>query len=114
MSPNLPLQLPAKKAAIAATAATATLLGALFTNNRYGISYDINQLLNEKAFRKRVQERILALGDDVSLYHMWELADPRAEALWFEGHRWSYAELIRSKFCSSIFCLVYRCGWLMT
>lgn len=102
MSPNIPIQMPAKKAAIAATTATVTLLGALLANNRYGFSYDIKQLLKEKAFRKRVQERIRALGDDVSLYHMWELADPRAEALWFEGHRWSYAELILSKFCSFI------------
>jgi len=89
MPPRLPIQTPAKKAAIAVLATTATLLSALYANNRYGISYDINQLLNEKAFRKRLTERIQALGDDFSLYHMLQLADPQAEALWFEGRRWT-------------------------
>ncbi|RMJ07496.1 hypothetical protein CDV36_012916, partial [Fusarium kuroshium] len=89
-----PLQTPVKKAAIAAGAATATLLGALYANTRYGVSYDINQLLSEKAFRKRIDERARALGDDISLYHMMQLADPQAEALWFEGRGWTYAELI--------------------
>ncbi|UPL02350.1 hypothetical protein LCI18_013284 [Fusarium solani-melongenae] len=89
-----PLQTPVKKAAIAAGAATATLLTALYANTRYGVSYDINQLLSEKAFRKRMDERVRALGDDVSLYHMMQLAEPQAEALWFEGRGWTYAELI--------------------
>lgn len=89
-----PLQTPVKKAAIAAGAATATLLTALYANTRYGVSYDINQLLSEKAFRKRMDERIRALGDDASLFHMLQLAEPQAEALWFEGRGWTYAELI--------------------
>ncbi|RSL77246.1 hypothetical protein CEP51_009231 [Fusarium floridanum] len=88
------LQTPVKKAAIAAGAATATLLSALYANTRYGVSYDINQLLSEKAFRKRIDERARALGDDFSLYHMMQLAEPQAEALWFEGRGWTYAELI--------------------
>ncbi|RSL43061.1 hypothetical protein CEP54_015245 [Fusarium duplospermum] len=89
-----PLQTPVKKAAIAAGAATATLLGTLYANNRYGVSYDINQLFSEKAFRKRIDERARALGDDVSLHHMMQLAEPQAEALWFEGRGWTYAELV--------------------
>ncbi|RSL55957.1 hypothetical protein CEP53_006941 [Fusarium sp. AF-6] len=89
-----PLQTPVKKAAIAAGAATATLLSALYANTRYGVSYDINQLLSEKAFRNRIDERARALGDDFSLYHMMQLAKPQAEALWFEGRGWTYAELI--------------------
>ncbi|KAH6676983.1 putative bifunctional fatty acid transporter/acyl-CoA synthetase [Plectosphaerella plurivora] len=88
------LRVPTDKVAIAASAAAATLLGALYANNRYGVTYDINQLLSEKSFRKRFQDRIALLGDDVSLYHMWELADPRAEALWFENRRWTYGEVL--------------------
>ncbi|KAM0331296.1 hypothetical protein ACHAQA_002966 [Verticillium albo-atrum] len=88
------LRVPTEKVAIAASAAAATLLGALYANNRYGVSYDINQLLAEKAFRKRFEERVAVLGNDISLYHMLELADPRAEALWFENRRWTYAEVL--------------------
>ncbi|SPO04692.1 related to acyl-CoA synthetases (AMP-forming)/AMP-acid ligases II [Cephalotrichum gorgonifer] len=94
MPPGLQMTIPAKKAAIAASAAAATVLGALYANDRYGFSYDINQLLSERAFRKRLEERIRALGGDVSYYHMLQLADPSAEALWYEGRRWNYAEVI--------------------
>lgn len=95
MSAKIPIQAPARAAVMAASAATATLLGALYLDQRYGLSYDIQQLLREKAFRNRLQERIRSLGDDVSLYHMLELAEPTAEALWFEGRRWTYAEVLQ-------------------
>ncbi|KAM0275041.1 hypothetical protein ACHAQH_007602 [Verticillium albo-atrum] len=88
------LRVPAEKVAVVASAAAATLVGALYANSRYGVSYDINQLLFEKSFRKRFQERLDTLGDDLSLYHMFELADPRAEALWFENRSWSHAEVL--------------------
>ncbi|KAL9950119.1 hypothetical protein ACHAQF_004569, partial [Verticillium nonalfalfae] len=88
------LRVPAEKVAIAASAAAATVVGALYANSRYGVSYDINQLLAEKSFRKRFQERVDTLGNDVSVFHMFELADPRAEALWFEGRTWTYGEVL--------------------
>lgn len=97
MPPSSPWQLPAKQLAVAASAATATLLGALYANDRYGVSHDIKQLLSEKAFRKRLQERIQALDSDFSLFHMLELADPEAEALWFENRRWTYAEVLHGE-----------------
>ena len=97
MPPSLPAQLPVKQAAIAASATAAALLSALYANHRYGITYDVNQLLSEKAFRKRLQQRIGELGDDLSVYHMLELADQQAEALWFENRRWTYGGVILGK-----------------
>ncbi|EEY20304.1 long-chain fatty acid transport protein [Verticillium alfalfae VaMs.102] len=88
------LRVPAEKVAIAASAAAATVVGALYANSRYGVSYDINQLLAEKSFRKRFQKRVDTLGNDVSVFHMFELADQRAEALWFEGRTWTYGEVL--------------------
>ncbi|KAG7153008.1 Long-chain fatty acid transport protein 4 like [Verticillium longisporum] len=88
------LRVPTEKVAIAASAAAATVVGALYANRRYGVSYDINQLLAEKSFRKRFQERVGALGNDMTVFHMFELADPRAEALWFEGRTWTYGEVL--------------------
>ncbi|KAM5343985.1 hypothetical protein ACJ41O_012522 [Fusarium nematophilum] len=93
MAPNF-FELPTKRLAVAASAATATVLGALYANHRYALTYDIDQLLRERAFRHRLQARIAQLGDDVSLYRMLELADPNAEALWFEDRRWAFSELI--------------------
>ncbi|KAF3358299.1 hypothetical protein VdG1_02785 [Verticillium dahliae VDG1] len=88
------LRVPTEKVAIAASAAAATVVGALYANRRYGVSYDINQLLAEQSFRKRFQERVGALGNDMTVFHMFELADPRAEALWFEGRTWTYGEVL--------------------
>jgi hypothetical protein len=88
----------------AAGAATATALAALL-DKRYGVSHDVSQILQDRAFRKRMGARINDLGDDVTIYRMLELAQPDAAALWFEGRSWSYAEMIAGDsliFASSI------------
>jgi hypothetical protein len=85
------------KIAVAASAAGAALLGGIYADQRYGFSYDINQLMSESSFRKRLGKWIGTLGNDVSLYHMMELAAPDAEALWFEGRSWSFKELLLGK-----------------
>jgi hypothetical protein len=89
----------------AAGAATATALAALLLDERYGVSRDVSQILQDRAFRKRMGARINDLGDDVTIYRMLELAQPDAAALWFEGRSWSYAEMIAGDsliFASSI------------
>jgi hypothetical protein len=78
----------------AAAAAAATALTALFLDERYGVSRDVSQILQDRAFRKRMSARINRLGDDVTIYRMLELAEPDATALWFEGRSWTYAEMI--------------------
>jgi len=92
-------QTVATRAAAGASAAAAALLGSVYLNNRYGVSTDIKQLLRDRAFRKRLTARVAQFSSNASLYHMLELADPSASALWFEGRSWSYAEVIlgRSK-----------------
>jgi hypothetical protein len=77
----------------AAGAAAATALAALFLDERYGVSRDLGQILQDRAFRKRMGARINHLGDDVTIYRMLELARPDATALWFEGRSWTYAEM---------------------
>src|SRR4051794_13390332 len=68
---------------------------AAYLDARYSITRDVSQLLADRKFGKRLQERIGQLGSHVTVYRMWELADPSAEALWFEGRSWTYAETKR-------------------
>lgn len=77
----------------AAGGAAAAALAALFLAERYGVSRDVSQILQDRAFRKRMGARINHLGDDVTIYRMLELAQPDAAALWFEGRSWTYAEM---------------------
>lgn len=76
-----------------AGAATAAVAATLFLNNRYGLSYDVGELSRNRKFKRRIDDRIKELGDDVTIYRMLELAKPDAPALWFEGRSWTYAEL---------------------
>ncbi|CAH0035249.1 unnamed protein product [Clonostachys rhizophaga] len=92
--PMISIKGPSKKAAIAASSVAAALFGAVYANNHYGVTYDINQLRHEKAFQKCLAQRIQALGGNFSLHRMLELADREAEALWFEGRRWTFAEIL--------------------
>jgi hypothetical protein len=81
------------KAVRAAGGTAAAALAALFLAERYGVSRDVGQILQDRAFRKRMGARINHLGDDVTIYRMLELAQPDAAALWFEGRSWTYAEM---------------------
>lgn len=72
--------------------AAAVAIG-LYIDAQLAITKDIRQLMEDRAFGKRLQSRIGALGSEVTLYHMLEQADQRADALWFEGLTWTYAAL---------------------
>lgn len=72
----------------AATAAALATTGTL--NSALGLTHDIRQLRDNKASGQRIQAWIDRLGSHVTLYHMLELADENAEALWFEGRSWNY------------------------
>jgi hypothetical protein len=80
--------------------AAAAVLGALYINAYYGFSTDFNQLLQDRAFKKRLAQRIASLGNDTTIYHMLEMAGPDATALWFEGRSWTFAEMRMGKFHS--------------
>lgn len=76
-----------------ALTAVAALLGTAYLDGKFSISKDIKQLIQDKNFRRRLDLRIKELGDNVTIYRMLELAQPDAEALWFEGRRWTFAEM---------------------
>jgi hypothetical protein len=77
----------------AAGGAAAAAIAARFLDERYGVLRDVGQILQDRAFRKRMGARINHLGDDVTIYRMLELAQPDATALWFEGRSWTYSEM---------------------
>ncbi|KAF2668444.1 bifunctional fatty acid transporter and acyl-CoA synthetase [Microthyrium microscopicum] len=80
----------------AAVAAAATTAGALYLDGKYNISRDIQQLLSDRRWRKRMQNRIDELGEHVHSYRMYQLAKQDVEALWFEGRGWTYAEALNN------------------
>jgi hypothetical protein len=78
---------------MALLAAGATVATAIALDATLGFSTDIRQIRNDKQFVARLQQSIARLGDRVTLYHLLELADQNADALWFEGRSWNYAAM---------------------
>lgn len=76
-----------------AGAAAAALAGAWYLNDRFSVSADINNMRHVRANRIALEKRIAELGDNATIYRMLESCRPEAEALWFEGRTWTYAEL---------------------
>jgi hypothetical protein len=77
----------------AVAASAALTLGGAYINAELSIHKDVRQLIEDRAFAKRLNKRVESLGDEVTLYHMLEQADPGAEALWFEGLTWTYGSM---------------------
>jgi hypothetical protein len=75
----------------AGTAAVAA--GAAYLDAKFHLRRDVKHLLSERQFKQRMGERIKLLGDQVTMYHIMELADQRASGLWFEGRSWTYTEM---------------------
>jgi hypothetical protein len=73
---------------------SAAALGtAAYLNAKLGIQNDLQQLSYDRESLARFQQRLGILGDTCTLYRMFELADSKAEALWFEGRTWTYGQL---------------------
>ena len=81
-------------------------LGAGLLDNHYGFTYDIARLRWDRGTGKRIESRLKELGDDTTIYHMMELANPDATMLWFEGRSWTYAEAILGTTPQK------KCNWL--
>lgn len=75
-------------------AGLATALGAAYVNAHLALGHDVGQLLDNRSFSKRFDRHLKKVGDESTLYRMLEFADPKNEALWFEGRTWTYSELI--------------------
>jgi hypothetical protein len=90
------LQAITAKKAIAASAFLTASLGYLL-NNKTGFTTDLSAVRSERIAASIFDAHVARLGTHASLYHLLELADPRADALWFEGKTWSYSALKNGK-----------------
>jgi hypothetical protein len=73
----------------------ASVAGLAYLDGYYSISRDVRQFLSDRQFKKRLDARIGLMGTHITMYHMFELADASAAALWFEGRSWTYGEALR-------------------
>ncbi|KAJ5666816.1 hypothetical protein N7462_011225 [Penicillium macrosclerotiorum] len=83
--------------AVAMASALAAGAGA-YLNAKLSISTDLSTLSNDRAFGKRLGERIASLGESTTIYKMLERVvevdgQGAADALWFEQKTWSYSQL---------------------
>ncbi|RFU26976.1 hypothetical protein B7463_g9372, partial [Scytalidium lignicola] len=83
---------PSPLQAIGAAAATAAV--AAYADAKFGFSLDRKYRKADKTFGKLLGQHIEKLGDHTSLYHLLELADQNADALWFEGNTWTYKQML--------------------
>lgn len=81
-----------------ALASALSLVGGAYLNAKLAISTDLAQIRCDRAFKKRLGERIAQLGDCVTIYKMLERVVEvegcgSVEALWFENKTWTYSQL---------------------
>lgn len=82
---------------VAVASAMAAAAGA-YLNAKLSIGTDLSTIKDDRAFGKRLAERINQLGDSTTIYGMLErVVDVEgqggADALWFEHKTWSYKQL---------------------
>ena len=75
-----------------------------YLNAKLAISTDLAAISKDKAFVKRVGERIAKLNGSATIYKMLERVvevegQGAADALWFEQKVWSYNHLKDRKYC---------------
>jgi hypothetical protein len=83
--------------AVAMASALAVGAGA-YLNAKLAISTDLTAISNDRAFGKRLGERIGSLGESATIYKLLErVVDVEghgaADALWFEHQTWSYNQI---------------------
>jgi hypothetical protein len=76
------------------SAGAALVAGASYVDAHLGVSRDVGQILADRRFTKRIDERIHRVGEFASIYGHLLVADPAAEGLWFEGKSWTYSEIL--------------------
>lgn len=86
-----------------AMASALTVAAGAYLNAKLSIGTDISTLFNDRAFGKRLVERIDQLGDSATIYKMLERVvdvegQGAADALWFEQRTWSYSQLKTREF----------------
>lgn len=87
------------------TAASAlTLTAGAYLNARLSLSTDLTNLYHDRAFGKKLGQRLAVLADTPTWYGMLQrVVDVEGkgdvEALWFEDKAWTYARLKDCKYC---------------
>jgi hypothetical protein len=81
-----------------AMASAITVAAGAYLNAKLSISTDLSTIFNDRAFGKRLGERIGQLGESATIYKMLErVVDVEGhgatDAVWFEQKTWSYAQL---------------------
>lgn len=81
-----------------AMASALTAAAGAYLNAKLSISTDLSALSKDRAWGKRLGERIAQLGDSTTIYRMLErvveaVGQAAADALWFEHKTWSYSQL---------------------
>ncbi|KNG86448.1 putative bifunctional fatty acid transporter and acyl-CoA synthetase [Aspergillus nomiae NRRL 13137] len=81
-----------------AMASALSVGAAAYLNAKLAISTDISTIYNDRAFTKRLGQRIVELGDTTTIYKMLERVievdgHGSREALWFENKTWTYSQL---------------------
>lgn len=98
-----------------ATAPTVAIASALtaaagaYLNAKLSIGTDLSAIKNDRAFGKRLAERIGQLGDSTTIYKLLERVvdvegQGATDALWFEQKTWSYSQLKDCKYSRDIVC----------
>lgn len=98
-----------------ATAPTVAIASALtaaagaYLNAKLSIGTDLTAIKNDRAFGKRLAERISQLGDSTTIYKLLERVvdvdrQGAADALWFEHKTWSYSQLKDCQYSRHIVC----------
>lgn len=75
-------------------AAVATV-GAMYLDAKHHIVKDISNWRKSKEFQNILAEGRQLMGDYYTLYHALELNDQKADAFWFEGRSWTFADVRR-------------------
>lgn len=81
-----------------AMASALSVAAGAYLNAKLAISTDLSQISGDKAFGKRLGERIAKLDGATTIYKMMErVVDVEGkgalDALWFEHQTWSYSQL---------------------
>lgn len=75
--------------------AAAAIVGAMYLDAKHHIVKDLSAWQAARQLQKRVAEGNAMMGDYCTLYHMLDFNDPAAEAFWFEGRGWTFADVKR-------------------
>lgn len=98
-----------KAPSMAMASALAVTTGA-YLDAKLGVSTDISSIRNDRAWAKRLEQRIARMEDSTTIYRMLEHAvmdgHGSTEALWFEQKTWTYYQLKDSELYSGSLCTI--------